>query len=234
MGRPAPGGGPEGDHAPHAPCSQSLHRCCICIYLLCLPCLVIGSGLLSPGFLSINSRLLLAIKQLSLFPFLFLSVEESQVTRFTCLRLPLFTHTRPVVLSTYRLSSHSLVSLPLLLFSQVETHPSSTQHEVRFHSCPRGNRISHCKSRKPRRSRLGALDMLTLTHRAGTTLVASTAPTTQTTSATPNRRAAGTGVTCRSAPSRPTVASASADSNARRATESVSPAAVSPHAPQRP
>lgn len=76
--------------------------------------------------------------------------------------------------------------------------------------------------------------MLTPTHRAGTTLVASSAPTTQTTSATPSRRVAGTGVTCRSAPSHPTAASASADSHARRATESVSPAAVSPHALRRP
>lgn len=58
------GGGAEGDHTPHAPCSQSLHRCRICIYLLCLPGLMIVSCLLSPGFISINSRLLLAIKQL--------------------------------------------------------------------------------------------------------------------------------------------------------------------------
>ncbi|KAL2291647.1 hypothetical protein FJTKL_11873 [Diaporthe vaccinii] len=38
---------------------------------------------------------------------------------------------------------HSLVSSPLLLFTQVETHSPFRQHEVRFYSRPRGNRISH-------------------------------------------------------------------------------------------
>lgn len=56
-----------------------------------------------PGFLSINSRLLLAKNNCDYF-FYFPSVKEPQVTRYTCLRLPLFTHTR-LVLSTYRLSS---------------------------------------------------------------------------------------------------------------------------------
>ena len=76
--------------------------------------------------------------------------------------------------------------------------------------------------------------MLTLIHRAGTTSEASIAPTTPTTSATPSSRVAGTGVTWQPVTSHPMEVSASADSSARRATESVSPAAVSPHALPRP
>lgn len=104
MGRPAPrwAGGATTTHTRHA---HSLCTATASVYIFLLP-IASCCGLVFP-LLQVSSPSTVGFfspKTTVIIFFIFPSVKESQVTRFTCLRLSLFTHTRPV-LSTHRLYS---------------------------------------------------------------------------------------------------------------------------------